>query len=60
MKKTENETKVSFRSSGDIDISYIAQKFGGGGHKKAAGCTINKNINEAKEEVINTILKELF
>ncbi|HOQ16500.1 MAG TPA: bifunctional oligoribonuclease/PAP phosphatase NrnA [Defluviitaleaceae bacterium] len=58
--KTENETKVSFRSSGDIDISYIAQKFGGGGHKKAAGCTINKNINEAKEEVINTILKELF
>ena len=58
--KSENEIKVSFRSSDNIDISVIAQIFGGGGHKKAAGCTINKTIIEAKDEVINTILKELF
>jgi phosphoesterase RecJ-like protein len=29
--------KVSLRSTGPVDVSEIAQKFGGGGHKQAAG-----------------------
>jgi phosphoesterase RecJ-like protein len=32
--------RVSFRSRGNVDVSAIAQKFGGGGHKNAAGCAI--------------------
>ncbi len=32
--------RVSFRSRGRVDVSAIAQKFGGGGHRNAAGCTI--------------------
>ena len=32
--------RVSFRSRGRVDVSAIAQKFGGGGHKNAAGCSI--------------------
>ena len=31
---------VSFRSRGRVDVSAIAQKFGGGGHHNAAGCSI--------------------
>lgn len=35
-----HEYKVSLRSSKDVDVSVIAQYFGGGGHKKAAGFTM--------------------
>lgn len=39
--------RVSFRSVGSRDVSKIAQKFGGGGHKNAAGCTITlKELTE--------------
>src|SRR6266540_392532 len=31
--------KVSFRSLGDVDVAELAQRFGGGGHKKAAGAS---------------------
>lgn len=34
------EYKVSLRSAKDVDVSIIAQYFGGGGHKKAAGFTM--------------------
>jgi oligoribonuclease NrnB/cAMP/cGMP phosphodiesterase (DHH superfamily) len=44
--RSDNEVSLSFRSSTskDIDISLIAQKFNGGGHKRAAGgrCTLKE------------------
>lgn len=33
--------KVSLRAAGDVDVSAVASIFGGGGHKKAAGCTLS-------------------
>jgi len=36
-----NKAKVSLRSVGNIDVSLIAKKFGGGGHKNAAGFYLN-------------------
>lgn len=36
----EHEYKVSLRSNTELDVNAIASYFGGGGHKKAAGCTI--------------------
>lgn len=50
-----NKTKASFRANDDTDVSEIAVKFGGGGHKKAAGCTINKSLSEAKKELLETL-----
>ena len=44
---------ISFRTDKDIDLSIIAEKLHGGGHKKACGAPIP---NEMKEEFI----KELF
>lgn len=52
--------KISFRSNCDISVSEIAQKFGGGGHEKAAGATqIGKTLEEVKKEVIEA-LKEVL
>lgn len=47
--KTDTEYKVSLRANSDADMSKIAEKFGGGGHKGAAGCKFeNKSIEEIK------------
>lgn len=39
---TDNKVKVSLRSIGDTDIGELAQKYGGGGHKNAAGFIVEK------------------
>lgn len=57
--KEDNQVKVSFRSENEIDVSKIAEKFGGGGHKKAAGCTISVSVQEGMKMVLQTIEKEL-
>jgi phosphoesterase RecJ-like protein len=45
-------TKVSFRSTRHLSACELAQKFGGGGHKQAAGCTINARVAEAMAQVL--------
>lgn len=47
----EQEYKVSMRSNTDLDVSKIAVCFGGGGHKKAAGCTMNGSYSEVLAEL---------
>ena len=54
----ENLTRVSFRSK-EIDVAKIALSFGGGGHKKAAGCSIYAPLKEA-EKVILEAVGDLF
>ena len=46
------EIKVSFRSNCWLDVNKVAQKFGGGGHVRASGCTINLSLNHAKQMII--------
>lgn len=53
----ENEIKVSMRSKRYVDVSNVCSLFGGGGHKKAAGCTINSNLKEAKKDLIEALEK---
>ena len=38
---------VSLRTRDDIDLSIIAQHFGGGGHSKASGYTTDRNLDDA-------------
>ena len=54
----ENTSKVSLRSK-NTDVSLIAQVFGGGGHTFAAGCTIRKPLNIAKDKLVEEIKKVL-
>lgn len=49
----EQICRVSMRSKG-LDVSVIAGKFGGGGHKRAAGCTVNKSLSETKALIVET------
>ena len=42
------ETRCSIRTRGDWDATVLAAKFGGGGHVRAAGCTIKASMGSAK------------
>lgn len=58
IKETEDGfSKVSFRSK-NFDVTKIASKFDGGGHSKAAGCTIKKNYTVALNKIIEAINEE--
>jgi len=52
--KGENICRVSMRSK-TVDVSKIAQKLGGGGHVRAAGCTLETNFADAKNILLNAI-----
>jgi len=59
-KEREDQTvKVSFRSKEYINVAEIALSFGGGGHIRAAGCTIHGTIEEAKSKIYAS-LREAF
>ena len=40
--------RVSLRSKGGVDVNRVASVFGGGGHKNAAGCTLNGPYAEVR------------
>ncbi|MFC1737004.1 bifunctional oligoribonuclease/PAP phosphatase NrnA [Candidatus Hydrogenedentota bacterium] len=46
------KVKVSMRAKDEFDVTTIVHKFGGGGHPRAAGCTIRKPIDEACADII--------
>jgi phosphoesterase RecJ-like protein len=50
-----NEYRVSMRSKGDIDIGTLAKLFGGGGHKNAAGCTVEGSIDTLQKQFVELI-----
>ena len=48
-----NKVKVSFRSKVWADVNAIASNFGGGGHVRASGCTIEGSMNECVKQVVD-------
>jgi len=48
---------VTFRSKGKIDISLVARRFGGGGHKYAAGCRLKMPFDEVVEKIRAVVLE---
>ncbi len=51
--------KVSMRSSTDVNVSEICMRFGGGGHKKAAGCQVCGDIKSVKHALVEAAGKAL-
>lgn len=51
--------KVSLRSKGEVDVAEIAEAFGGGGHKRAAGCSVIGGLNEVKKKIYSSIREVL-
>ena len=50
LREDKDKIKLSFRSQGDVPVNVLAEKFGGGGHKNAAG-------GESYTSLENTIVK---
>ena len=47
--------RVSFRSKGRVDVSAVAARFGGGGHRNAAGCTVPGTLADVKKRVLEAL-----
>jgi phosphoesterase RecJ-like protein len=52
-------TKVSLRSRMDFDVRAVAERFGGGGHRAAAGIAFEGSLAEAQKAVTKVLLEEL-
>lgn len=49
--------KISLRSNGNVKVNEIAEFFDGGGHEMAAGLNIDKNLEDAKNDIIRETMK---
>jgi phosphoesterase RecJ-like protein len=46
------KVKVSFRSTGDVDVNALARQFGGGGHEKASGALVTGSLDDVRNRVV--------
>lgn len=53
--ESEPEWKVSLRSKGKVNVANVAESFGGGGHARAAGCSLKGDIHRVKAKVISSL-----
>lgn len=49
--------KISFRSKNNVDVNELANIFGGGGHKRAAGCRFRGSLLEAEKKIIEQAIR---
>jgi phosphoesterase RecJ-like protein len=50
-----NQFRVSLRSKGDINVARVAERFGGGGHRNAAGLRIEGDWDEKEQELVEAV-----
>lgn len=51
----DGQIRVSLRSREGLDVSQIAARFGGGGHRMASGCTLPGPLTEAEQIVLAAV-----
>ena len=56
---SESKTKVSLRSRNNFDVQAIANQFGGGGHRAAAGVTFAGPLSQTRQEVLDALLEAM-
>ena len=54
-----NSYRASLRSKGDINVAKVAEKFGGGGHKNAAGLSVEGDWDEKEAELMNALAEAI-
>jgi phosphoesterase RecJ-like protein len=50
---SQEEVRVSLRSRNHHDVSALAERFGGGGHVRAAGLTLEGSLESAKKTIVD-------
>jgi phosphoesterase RecJ-like protein len=55
----DGRIRCSLRSTGDIDVSEIAAKFGGGGHKMASGTFLPGPLDEARKIILSEVTERV-
>ena len=54
------EYKVSLRSNGAVNVAEVAEMFSGGGHVRAAGCTVSGTSHDVINNITKYIHKQLY
>ena len=55
LREVGGKVKVSLRGKGDVDVQAVAARFGGGGHRNAAGCTLDGPLDDATRAVLSAV-----
>jgi phosphoesterase RecJ-like protein len=50
---------VGLRSKEIVDVAVVASQFGGGGHVRASGCTIQGTMEEARSKLMASLKRAL-
>lgn len=53
------QVSASLRSRGELNVAAVARRFGGGGHKAAAGCTVMKPLESALHALFDAVRIEM-
>jgi phosphoesterase RecJ-like protein len=53
------DVRVSMRSKYDVDVRAVAGRFGGGGHKNAAGFTVTEPLDTVRPRIIQLLVDEI-
>jgi bifunctional oligoribonuclease and PAP phosphatase NrnA len=53
---TDGDTRVSLRSKYDVNVRGVAAEYGGGGHKNAAGFTVQGPLDQSRASIIERVI----
>ncbi len=59
LEEPDGRVRVSWRSNREVDVSQLAARFGGGGHARAAGCTLAGPLDRARVQVLQEVARYL-
>lgn len=51
--------RISLRSKGQIDVARFAERFGGGGHARAAGLKLDANFDDAVQRIVSAMREQM-
>jgi phosphoesterase RecJ-like protein len=57
--KADGSYKISVRTNGELNASDICANFGGGGHVRAAGCSVTGSLQEIKNAILKQVKRAL-
>jgi phosphoesterase RecJ-like protein len=55
----DRRIRVSLRSKSTVRVTHVAERFGGGGHENASGCTLDGPIESATERILDAVHQHL-